>query len=219
MANIKAYNFTPRKVHVYEEIWDSKTKKVTPIKSLEMVDMYMVLDSITHAVEAGVVDTLTWPQQFFAKKAVFLEFIEQLAEYDDCWRITDQWWQALAALANVIDEEGFISTDDIANELFNDAAGDGLLENWGKKNPAPMYTKEQYEEALFQQEKDSYSSGKLGLTPAQMNAMWEAIRFGMKHYEAGVLSKARRLQAQAEGAALLKKAGAKKSPAAKKKAK
>jgi len=219
MANIKAYNFTPRNVDVYEKIWDSKAKKVAPIKSMEMFDMHMVLDSITHAVEAGVVDTLSWPQQFFAKKEVFQDFIDQLAEYDESFRITDQWWRALAVLADVGDEEGFISTEDISNELYIAAARDGLLENWGKKNPAPKYTKEQYEEALFQHEKDSYSSGKLGLTSLQMNAMMNVIQFGVKHYEAGVLSKARRLQAQAEGTALLKKAAEKKSLAAKKKTK
>ena len=129
MATINAYTFAPRKVDVYAEIWDSKKKKVTPIQSIDMLHLHEVLDSMANAVEAGVVDTLAWPQQFFAKKTAFLEFIDRLAEYDDCFRITDQWWQALAALAGVSDEEGFISTQDMAAELFTAAEKDGLLEN------------------------------------------------------------------------------------------
>ena len=225
MATINAYTFAPRKVDVYAEIWDSKKKKVTPIQSIDMLHLHEVLDSMANAVEAGVVDTLAWPQQFFAKKTAFLEFIDRLAEYDDCFRITDQWWQALAALAGVSDEEGFISTQDMAAELFTAAEKDGLLENWGKKNPAPKYTEEQFEEALFQCVKADYARGSLGLNSTQSNVMHAVIDFGRTHYGRDVLSKARYHQAAAEGTALLKKAtakkspGAKKSPAAKKKAK
>lgn len=216
MAKINAYKFTPRAVKVYPEIWDNEKKTLTPIKSLEMVDMHMVLDSMVLAVEAGVVDTHSWPQQFFATKKVFIEFIQQLAEYDFCWRITDQWWLALAALAGVSDEEGFISTQDMAAELFTAAEKDGLLENWGKKNPAPKYTEEQFEEALFQCVKADYARGSLGRNSTQSNVMHAVIDFGRTHYGRDVLSKARYHQAAAEGTALLKKATAKKSPGAKK---
>ena len=52
---------------------------------------YEYFDSITAATEAGLADEDTWPMQFFASRDVFDEFLETLAAYEECYRITDRW--------------------------------------------------------------------------------------------------------------------------------
>lgn len=147
-ATIKSYSFTLRDVTVYPNIWDDKKKKVKPVKSMDDTAMHEVLDSIALAVEAGVVSAFNWPQQFFASKKAFVEFIDQLEEYGDCYRISDQWWQALAELGDKVDEESFVTSREIADALVEDAEEYGLL-NW-TKSKSLRYTAEQFEAAYFQ---------------------------------------------------------------------
>ena len=45
-------------------------------------------------------------------------FLDELAGYDQCYRINDRWWQALARLAEHENfEEGFTHTEDMAAAL------------------------------------------------------------------------------------------------------
>ena len=147
-AAIKGYAFKLRDVTVYPAIWDEKKQKVKPIKSMDDVEVCEVLDSIALAVEAGVVSSFHWPQQFFASKKSCMEFLQQLQEYDDCYRITDRWWMALAKLARKVDEEGFVSSREIANALIEDADEYGLLD-WTKSKKL-RYTSEQFDAAYVQ---------------------------------------------------------------------
>jgi hypothetical protein len=135
MAKFNGYKFTPRSINVYPEIWDAEKKQLNAIKDMENFTISEVLDSIVLAVEAGTVDNYLWPQQIFANRKSFESFIEQLSEYDDCYRITDQWWQALSELVEYGDEEGFVSSSEIADKLFDAASEDGKLENFGRKKP------------------------------------------------------------------------------------
>jgi hypothetical protein len=146
-ATIKGYAFKLREVTVYPNIWDDKKQKVKPVKSMDGTAVHEVLDSIALAVEAGVVSAFNWPQQFFANKKAFMEFIDQLEGYGDCFRISDQWWQALAELGDKVDEEAFVSSSEIANALIEDAEEYGLLD-W-TKSKALRYTAEQFEAAYF----------------------------------------------------------------------
>ncbi len=205
MSIIKAYTFTPRNVASYESVWDAKKKQFIPVKSMDDVDLYMVLDAITLAVEAGVVDTHAWPQQFFASRAAFDEFMELLSEYDDCFRITDQWWQALASLADIGDEEDFVSSTEIADGLFRVAAGEGLLNNWGKKKPTYKYSEKQVEEAIFALIKHGNAGyGNTFLSHEQCHKASEIAGFGKRHYDFE-LSPALVKQAQKEGVAIAAK--------------
>lgn len=140
MAQFTGYTFTPRSISVYPEIWDAEKKQLKAIKDMESFSIHEVLDSVVLAVEAGVVDNYLWPQQIFANRKAFESFIEQLSEYDDCYRITDQWWQALSVLAEYWNEEGFVSSSAIAERLFDAASDDGKLENFGRKKPKYKYS-------------------------------------------------------------------------------
>jgi hypothetical protein len=140
MPQIKVNEFKPRPIYVCSQIWNPDTKQVVPIQNMDDVEMYDVLDSITLALEAGVLDSFRWPQQIFAKRAVFDSFLEYLTDYDECYRITDQWWRALAALCEVIDEEGFVSTREIANELRKHVYDHGMADNFGRKKPKYLHS-------------------------------------------------------------------------------
>lgn len=136
MAQINGYKFAQREINVYPEIWDVKMKQLKPITDMEYLSIHEVLDSIVLAVEAGVVDNYLWPQQIFANRQSFESFIEELSGYDECFRITDQWWQALSQLIEYGDDEGgFVSSSEIADKLFDAANEDGKLENFGRKKP------------------------------------------------------------------------------------
>jgi hypothetical protein len=143
MTKFNSYQFQQRDIAVYPELWDDKKKALKPIKSMSDFMVHEVLDSIALAVEAGSLDNYKWPQQIFANKAAFEDFIEQLSEYDDCYRITDRWWSALSVICEGGDEEGFVSSYEIARELQERAMEDGKLDNFGGKAPAHKYSVEQ----------------------------------------------------------------------------
>jgi hypothetical protein len=54
MALFKAYTYTPREIHAYDSVWNSKKKQFIAIKSMDEIDVHMVLDGISLAIEAGV---------------------------------------------------------------------------------------------------------------------------------------------------------------------
>ncbi|MCV2355352.1 hypothetical protein LNV09_14455 [Paucibacter sp. B2R-40] len=99
--------------------YDEAKKKFKPLKCADTeVDVCDILNAITAAVEAGIVKEYEWPKQLFASKSGLAWFLEQLSTYDDCFRIPDRWWQALAHLGDSTNcEESFSRCDDIANTL------------------------------------------------------------------------------------------------------
>lgn len=201
MALITDITYTPRAIRAYDSVWNSKKMQFIPIKSMDEIDVHMVLDGISLAIEARIVDTHAWPQQFFANRTTFDDFIEYLSEYDDCYRITDQWWQVLATLADIGDEEGFVSSSEIADGLFRAASEEGLLINWGKKKPIYKYSEKQVEEAYFgiiKHQNSGYSATLF--SQDESNKMNEIVHFGRRHY-AFQLSPALVKQAQDEGQA------------------
>ena len=94
------------------------TKEFTPLKfGSANMEVHEALDGITAAVEAGVVDGNRWAAQLFANKRELDDFLAALEGYDECFRITDRWWQALAAMVGTGDEEQFVSSSEIADGL------------------------------------------------------------------------------------------------------
>jgi hypothetical protein len=96
-----------------------ETKTFTPYSEWDFV--YEVLDSITAAVEAGVVDRNRWVSQFFASREVFIEFMEEFNTYDECYRVVDRWYKALFEIANAVNEEGFVSCAEMVERLLEQA--------------------------------------------------------------------------------------------------
>jgi hypothetical protein len=88
-----------------------------PLTSIDLFGLHEALDHITAAVESGNLRRDTWPEQLFANREVFDEFVSNLSGYDECFRIVDRWWCALADLIDTGDEEGFIHTRDMADEI------------------------------------------------------------------------------------------------------
>ena len=131
---IKAYRPEPRGIEhdAYEtrssETWaeecaakggfDPYTKSFTPLK-FATADLWVheALDHITAAAEAGIVDCNNWSTQLFANEDELEAFFEWLEEYDECYRITDRWWSAIAALVGTSDEEGLITCEEIVAAL------------------------------------------------------------------------------------------------------
>lgn len=102
--------------------FDAATKKLKPLTipggnvAAECPEMYYVLDSITAAVEAGLLKRKKWSQQLFADESSMQVFLDDLAGYEECWRIGDRWHFALAAIADGNDE-GFVTGAELADRL------------------------------------------------------------------------------------------------------
>ena len=101
MAKIKAYDFERLpKPTVEAQLaehggFDPRTRKLVPM-SARQLPMYQMLDNITAAIEAGMLDGEKWPIQLFKSDEDLKEFLDELADYDSSYRIADRWWHALA---------------------------------------------------------------------------------------------------------------------------
>lgn len=115
---IPAFNFASRKVTAYPAYWNAEAKTFTPLSKVKgHHEVHEVLDSLTLALEAGVVPKDGWLKFIFGTPTAFENFLEHLESYDEAFRITDRWWMALARLTGTVDEEGFIFCQDIADTL------------------------------------------------------------------------------------------------------
>ena len=112
-----------------EEGYNPDTKTITPFSSGDADERsgYEYFDSITAATEAGLVDANNWPKQFFASRAVFNDFLHMLTEYEECYRISDRWYEAFMRLGQSADQEGFVSGREIASRFNELTRG---LGNW-----------------------------------------------------------------------------------------
>ncbi len=99
-----------------------------PVNFDECDGTYAVLDLITLAAEAGQLSAENWVRECFGTIESFEAFLENFGSYDDCYRVSDRWWDALANLAgSQYSEEGFIRTDDMASCLRDAADETGQL--------------------------------------------------------------------------------------------
>ena len=112
----------PIPAKVDADFYNTETGKFT---EFEPDDTYLctMLDAITHASEHGLLNTRTWVRHIFKSEDSFEWFLAALAEYDDCYRINDRWWEALARLAeHETQAEGFTHTQEMSDELRQYAA-------------------------------------------------------------------------------------------------
>jgi hypothetical protein len=104
---------------------DPETGTLGPFSGLEdaaLPEDYAVFDAVTAVVEAGVLDSKTWPTQLFADETEFEVFLEMLAQYEVCYRLVDRWYQAFFALTGLDLQEGAVSGDELAHELRKEAS-------------------------------------------------------------------------------------------------
>lgn len=147
MAFIK-HKYVPYDCHCGDPEWQESVKKFGgfdaekkvfhPISALvgystdEMM-LCNMLDHIAAGVEAGIIDEDRWPEQLFKNEAVFNSFCDELAGYEDCFRIQDYWWQALASLRGHYEEEGAVRGEEMVEELrarIDEIREDGIELAW-----------------------------------------------------------------------------------------
>lgn len=103
-----------------------ETKELKPIDDYNLV--HEVLDVMTAAAEAGVLNRQTWVSQIFADDEVFLRFMEELADYDECYRLHDRWYRALFEITDAVNEEGFVLCQEIVERMLEQAEKSGQIE-------------------------------------------------------------------------------------------
>lgn len=129
---IPGYQHPPRQLDIHTEYWSADRKVFTPLNKVKLAknhhhEIHKVLDSIALAVEAGVVPKNGWLKFFFGTPKAFEAFMDQFRSYDECFRINDRWWDAFQTLVDTGEEYGFITCEEIANTLREDAELTGQL--------------------------------------------------------------------------------------------
>lgn len=128
----RIYGISQDRRNVTQEHWNNAckefggfnpfTKTFRPLRSASEEPFPAYLDTITAAVEAGIV--LKGPgfvSQLFADEEVFDDFLDKLQRYDH--HLIDRWYDALRKIAGYIDETGFASDQEIADRLRKVAYG------------------------------------------------------------------------------------------------
>jgi hypothetical protein len=103
-----------------------ETKELKPISDFNFE--HEVLDVMTAAAEAGVLRSDTWVKQIFADEETFIRFAEGLAQYNECYRIHDRWYSALFNIVNAVNEEGFVTSEEIVERMLAQAEETGQIE-------------------------------------------------------------------------------------------
>jgi hypothetical protein len=129
---LRIYGISQDRKNVTRESWHNAckafggfnpfTKTFRPLIKLSEEPFPAYLDTITAAVEAGIV--LKGPgfvSQLFADKEVFDEFLNKLERYDH--HLIDRWYDALRRIAGYVDETGFASDQEIVDGLRRVAYG------------------------------------------------------------------------------------------------
>lgn len=118
--NYPAYKYQPGMIGIDEH-------KALPFKEVPQVNDG--LDAIADACERGMLHPEKWVTQCFKTMEAFDGFIELLSEYDECFRIHDRWYQALMTLGDTCNEEGFVTSREIAERLLEVAEETGQIES------------------------------------------------------------------------------------------
>jgi len=127
MAIIEAYENKPQQITpmVSAGGFDTASRKFKPFKEYDY--LHERLDAIAAAAEAGIIDEDKWVSQIFATTEVFEEFLEEYQDYDGCFRTYDRWYWALFRIARMLDEEGFVTSQEIADRLRKVAEESGQV--------------------------------------------------------------------------------------------
>lgn len=97
--------------------YDAASNTFKPLSAEQVTTMHLTLDSITVAVEKGLLDSDSWTQQLFADEEAFETFLRELSSIEDCYRINDRNWYALFSISGAVDEEGVVRGDELADAL------------------------------------------------------------------------------------------------------
>jgi len=103
-----------------------KTGELKPVH--EYTFPHEVLDVMTAAAEAGVLRHDTWVSQLFADDEVFYRFMDDLAGYNECYRIHDRWYRALFEIIHAVNEEGFVTSEEIVERMLEQAEKTGQIQ-------------------------------------------------------------------------------------------
>lgn len=102
--------------------WQDTTKTMTPMRFSKLPrrdDLASpeewALNSITLAVEAGIVDAASWGKQLFASSNDLLAFCDALSDYDLFW-VNERHFHAFRELTG-FQEDALTTYPDIANAL------------------------------------------------------------------------------------------------------
>lgn len=130
MALIQAYKFNPQGLEQENgksaQHWEKTCKKggfnpytqeLTPFVDPTAEDTYTVLDTLTAASEAGVIDAEKWVSQLFASATALEAWLTALEDFDSFARIYDRSYQALLLIVRRSNEEGFVTSKEIADGL------------------------------------------------------------------------------------------------------
>lgn len=97
--------------------YDPYSRTVTPMEFDRDVDCHFYLDSMTGAVEAGLIDSEQWVAQLWQTPADLDAFLAMFSDYDEFFRVTDRWWHMLSLLTGNVDEEGMVTCHQLAEEM------------------------------------------------------------------------------------------------------
>ena len=131
-STFKPYKFKSRPVEKFPHIFDASTQTFTPLTKVkrnanDIDTFHEVLDSITLAVEAGVVPSQKWMKFLFGTTKKFESFLDEMHLYGECNRPTDRWWTAFEAICDVGEEAGFTTFEEISARLRQAAEDSGQI--------------------------------------------------------------------------------------------
>ena len=114
---IKPYDCPGQSVHPDGAVYDIREHTFLPFAAYDH-ELHTVLDAIAFATEEGKMNSRAWVKKVFGTEEAYTWFMDELEAYDQCFRIHDRWWAALARLAeHESHEEGFIHSADIAEKM------------------------------------------------------------------------------------------------------
>lgn len=127
---IDSYVLPPKKTPIYTTpdihagLYNAKRNEWTVTAG--EYDMYEMLDTLAFLCEEGKLNSRTWVVEVFKTREAWEGFLEELADYEVCFRIHDPWYFALSRLAEYDQsEEGFSIAEEIAQSLEEHARETG----------------------------------------------------------------------------------------------
>lgn len=93
---------------------------LTPMRFNDSIGVFIYLDSLTGAVEAGLVDDRRWPKQLFASFDDLQGFCKALAKFDGV-RFHDRWASAIALITSE-HAQTLNTAKEFAKALWDDGA-------------------------------------------------------------------------------------------------
>lgn len=123
LPSFDGYKPVPMTPQAYPNYFNPETQVLTPVSKVKLGkgqthEVSEVLNSLTLALEAGVVSKEKWVKEVFGTTKAFEKFLEEFEYFGEWNRIWDRWWTALSVLGDTVyDEQGFTTSTEIAERL------------------------------------------------------------------------------------------------------